>query len=320
MKKIIIILLGILVLNISACGTKEESSEVVQEVIATEAEVVEELPEEVSEETIEEVVEEVAKEEIIEVNMENVTITPQENWELVSYDEVAQNVKYVYDSNDINNTASFLGMEIYNKCEIEGAVNYYEKEQEGLVQETTQDNPKNESVKTEENKILPVEDTGHYITMEEAYELGISVDLTDKTTVVTDGNPNYTILRNGPGPIVKSSYPYIGKVYGDYGVGEYVYGVGQMPGEIVIHSTDYYGAPIHITILGEDLIFTDRIWFGHNVLGANGNEFVEWNLTTEDGLEVLFSYNYMLDMISMDSQKPIGGYTMFRFVDHSAYQ
>ncbi len=231
-------------------------------------------------------------------------------------DEVAQNVKLAYDSEDSTKKTSFVSMDIYKACEIQGMTNYYENGDIKFGNETVEvaagqeetSQGATESTVTETTVASPGADPGHYITMAEAEELGIPIDFTDKTTVVTDGNPNYTILRNGPGPVVKSSYPYIGKTY-------------SMPsGEtLVIHSTDYYGAPLHITMLGVDYTFTNRVWPLGNAYADYDTEreveWVKWLLITEEGYTIKFDYNTTIDAIDMFPEDP----TYYAHLHFTAY-
>lgn len=172
-------------------------------------------------------------------------------------DEVAANVAFSYDSEDASQTVSFPTTEFCAECETEGSPNYYGDGEEELLATADDEKIAGENSSTEQKEQTQqtqtqeevVADTSEYIYYSDTSG---PIDLTN-TTIVRDGNPNYVITRNGPGPIVKSSYPYIGVNY--YGMDE--------QGEIhtlLVQSTDYYGCPYEIVYDGTPYTFTNRVY------------------------------------------------------------
>ena len=89
-----------------------------------------------------------------------------------------------------------------------------------------------------------------------------SIDLTDRKTQITDNNPNYTIIKNGPGQVIRSAYPYIGVPI--YPIHKWADKEGEAQNEnypniapeniwdpVYIRSTDRYGCPYKVDISGD---------------------------------------------------------------------
>lgn len=172
-------------------------------------------------------------------------------------DEVASHVAFSYDSEDASKTVSFPTTELCKECEVEGAPNYYDDEETeqllaskdtgGTVeQKNTVEEKKTEQTQPKEEVVA---DTSEYVYFSDTSG---PLDMTN-TTIVRDGNPNYVITRNGPGPIVKSSYPYIGvPYYGMDGQGDFHI--------LLIKSTDYYGCPYEFEYDGTSYTYTNRVY------------------------------------------------------------
>lgn len=89
-----------------------------------------------------------------------------------------------------------------------------------------------------------------------------SIDLTDRTTVITDNNPNYTIIKNGPGQVIRSAYPYIGTPIYPYHMWadmeteaitmQYTnIDPSNIWDPVYVRSTDKYGCPYKVDISGD---------------------------------------------------------------------
>ncbi|MBR5596115.1 MAG: hypothetical protein IKW30_01750 [Lachnospiraceae bacterium] len=335
------LIIASIVLCLCAC-TKTENTEAITDEITTEELTPAELPTD-------------SKEELINVNLEDVTITPQENWKLIEYDEANQRVKYeieidgiaheitLYTITDVKidgkeidiNDASFLahdlpvylGYEEMNMAQLscndlnseyifssilyendtkqtcciigdnrtlilecepfvvldeitENILFSYERSNPDLKTgfysaQSCKDLPYLElsirirtdsevcnntepetmnvpstSGATKKEDIVP--DTSEY----KYYQMGDPMLDFSNPTIVTDNDPDFVIIKNGPGPIIKSSYPYIKTYYGHSGpytaqiMGEYI--------TLTIRSTDYYGCPYEVTINGVDYTFKTR--------------------------------------------------------------
>ena len=314
----------------------------------TSKENIEKIEEEITSETNEEVS---PKGNLITVNLDDVTITPQDNWKLIEFDEANQRVKYEIElagnfheitlytvadvkldgqsiPNDVQvferNLADILGWTTYSvatifsnepnfeyvfistlhenstkqlcciigddrtlilesepyvvldeivdyvtfSCERSDSdiitwffsaefckeLSYYEKTHIPNTSTLASSTESSESTNDiANNKVEIVPDTSEY----KYWEVGDPMlEFTNKT-IVTDNNPDYIIIKNGPGPIVKSSYPYIKTFYGNCATPRAIY---EPLATLTIRSTDYYGCPYEFTINGVDYIFEDRMY------------------------------------------------------------
>ena len=123
--------------------------------------------------------------------------------------------------------------------------------------ETTSDTSTTTSTPSTTKKEDIVPDTSEY----KYYQMGDPMlDFSNKT-IVTDNDPNFVIIKNGPGPIIKSSYPYIKTYYGaSYGYAD----IFAHEITLTIRSTDYYGCPYQVTINGIDYTFEVRMYDSTN--------------------------------------------------------
>ena len=347
--------LFLVILSLCACTkaesndtTTENTDNITEETVSETTEEI--LPDEVSNDT---------EEESITVSLEDVIITPQDNWKLIEYDEANQRVKYeieldgiaheitLYTISDVKidgkeidiNDASFLAHDLpvylgYSElnmaqlscndvnseyiftsilyendtrqtCSIigdnrtlilecepfvvldevsENILFSYERTNPDLKTgfysaqsckdlpyselsimirtdsqvcnntetETTSDTSTTTSTPTTTKKEDIVPDTSEY----KYYQMGDPMLDFSNPTIVTDNDPNFVIIKNGPGPIIKSSYPYIKTYYGSSGPYERLIMSDKIT--LTIRSTDYYGCPYQVTINGVDYTFKRR--------------------------------------------------------------
>ena len=173
-------------------------------------------------------------------------------------DEIAKNVSFSFERTNPDSITNFYSSGkcrdlpyletsiIYRTDDL--ACNDTSPEPAAETEATNTNTPTTTTTKKEE--IVP--DTSEY----KYYQMGDPMLDFSNRTIVTDNDPNFVIIKNGPGPIIKSSYPYIKTYYGSSG--PYQADIMSDKLTLTIRSTDYYGCPYEVTINGVDYTFERR--------------------------------------------------------------
>ncbi|MBR5596679.1 MAG: hypothetical protein IKW30_04650 [Lachnospiraceae bacterium] len=205
-------------------------------------------------------------------------------------DEISPYLEFSYESSDSSITNGFSGSDFHKNLTYKtGIINKNVKSDASVSNENPSETT--EAADTATNTEQIVADTSEY----KYWQMGDPMlEFTNKT-IVTNNDPNYIIIKNGPGPIVKSSYPYIKTFYGYCSAEKYIY---SLDATLTIHSTDYYGCPYEFTINGVDYKFEAR----HYVITHPEDDRSEWNCYLTNDSDSLGCYVTIVenDYIRMD--------------------